>query len=264
MRSGAAGVICLAGLTLAAQSGCAGKPAERLGEFRMRTVTVDRIEYKYQVYLPPGWTQDKTWPVILFLHGAGERGSDGLRQTEAGLPRAIRNDPSRFPAVVVTPQCRERAWWPEPAMEKQAMAALDAAAGEFHGDAARTYLTGLSMGGYGTWSFATHHPDRFAALAVVCGGLRVPPKLIRELEISEQPELSAEDVAKAIGKTPVWVFHGSEDERIPVGESRRIVAALQNAGGRVKYTEYPGVPHNSWDLAYGERDFTPWLFAAKR
>jgi predicted peptidase len=95
--------------------------------FLNRTVTLGGATYRYVVYVPYEWSDDNTWPVVLFLHGAGERGSDGLKQTNVGLPAAIRRHPERFPAVVVMPQCLSNAWWPEPAMEAQALAALDQA-----------------------------------------------------------------------------------------------------------------------------------------
>ncbi len=114
--------------------------------FLDRTVTVATTEYKYQVFVPDNWTSRKKWPLILFLHGAGERGDDGLIQTEVGIGTAIRRNRSRVPAIVVMPQCRKDVWWTDSAMGDVAMAALEHAQKEFHGDTARIYLTGLSMG----------------------------------------------------------------------------------------------------------------------
>src|SRR5437660_8063154 len=133
--------------------------------FLNRTVAVDGVTYRYVVYVPMGWSADQKWPIVLFLHGAGERGDEGLAQSDVGLGKAIRTHPDRFPAVVVMPQCRKNDWWQSPAMEAQALAALDAASKEFNGDADRTYLTGLSMGGYGSWDVASKVPNRFAAVA---------------------------------------------------------------------------------------------------
>src|SRR6266700_4686330 len=118
--------------------------------FLDRTITVAGTEYKFQVFVPDTWTKKQKWPVILFLHGAGERGDDGLVQTQVGIGRAIRMDRSRFPAVVVMPQCRKNVWWSQSPMDDLAMKALEAATKEFHGDPQRTYVTGLSMGGYCT------------------------------------------------------------------------------------------------------------------
>ncbi len=144
-------------------------------------------------------------------------------------------------------------------MEKLALTALDQSLKEFHGDSHRVYLTGLSMGGYGTWYIASRNPGRFAALAPVCGGIRAP-KTVPLPAVSTTSDPYA-DVARKIGTTPVWMFHGSADEVINVDESRQMAAALKANGGNVRYTEYPGVNHNSWDKAYGEPDLIPWLLS---
>src|SRR5712692_1511132 len=221
--------------------------------FINRTVTINGTTYQYQVFVPAGWSSNKSWPVILFLHGAGERGEDGLVQTEVGIGTAIRRSTERFPCIVIFPQCRKNVAWSDPAMEVQTLKALEQTMKEFHGDPQRVYLTGLSLGGYGTWSLAAKYPGKFAALAPVCGGIRSP----------RAPDLAAADgaqdpyaaVAQKIGKTPVWVFHGGADPTVPVEESRKMVEALKAAGGNVKYTEYDGVGHNSWVKAYAEPEF---------
>src|SRR5687767_11241894 len=119
--------------------------------FLNRIVKAGSKSYRYQVYVPPGWSSGQRWPVVLFLHGAGERGDDGLVQTDVGIGRAIRRAAARVPAVVVLPQCRRDLWWTAPEMQDVATAALEASIREFKGDSSRVYLTGLSMGGYGTW-----------------------------------------------------------------------------------------------------------------
>ena len=144
-------------------------------------------------------------------------------------------------------------------MESQVLAALAAAIKEFNGDPARIYLTGLSMGGYGTWSIAAGHPGMFAALVPVCGGIR-PPDAGAPEDGAANPYA---ETAKKIGTTPVWVFHGGADPAVPVTESRKMVEALKANSGNVKYTEYEGVGHNSWDKAYREADLPVWLFAQK-
>jgi predicted peptidase len=207
--------------------------------FLDRTVTVDNTTYRYQVYVPANWTKAKLWPVIFFLHGAGERGDDGLASTQVGIGRAIRLHSERFPAVVVMPQCRKEILWTDPKMEAQAMAALANSMKEFHGDPNRIYLTGLSMGGYGTFSLAAHHPSKFAVAVPVCGGVVWPKDMAHGDPYTE--------TAVKIGKTPVWMFHGEADPAVPVTESQKMNAALKAAGGNVRYTEYPGVGHNSWD-----------------
>ncbi len=142
--------------------------------FLNRTAVVDGVTYKYQVFVPSLWNKKEKWPVILFLHGYGEEGDDGVVQTEVGLATAIRNHVDRFPFVVAMPQCRKKDWWTSPAMEAQALKALDQTIQEFKGDPQRVYLTGLSMGGFGTWAIASAHPGKFAALVPICGGIRLP------------------------------------------------------------------------------------------
>lgn len=233
--------------------------------FVPRSVEVGGVTYLYQVYVPSDWTPEKKWPVIFYLHGAGESGEDGVLQTERGLPVRVRELPD-FPAVVVMPQCRRRTWWGEPAMEAQAFAALDRAMEEFHGDPARVYLTGISMGGYGAWAFAYKYPERFAAVVPVCGGVAArgrrsgitPPDWHPAARAPEDPYT---ETARGIGHVPVWAFHGADDPRVPVSESRKLTAALEAAGGDVRYTEYPGVEHNAWDRAYREDELIPWLLS---
>jgi predicted peptidase len=234
--------------------------------FLDRTVSLHGTTYKYQVFVPEDWSSKQKWPIILFLHGAGERGDDGLLQTDAGLPRAIRMNRSRFPTVVVMPQCLKGSWWPAPEMEEVALAALDAATREFRGDTKRTYLTGLSMGGFGSWDLASRYPGKFAAVVPVCGGIVAPPGLLKvhpELAKTAYPDdpKSYAEVAKKIGKTPVWIFHGADDPTVPPDSSRKLNRALKATGGDVRFTEYEGVGHNSWDKAYAEPDLMPWLLS---
>jgi predicted peptidase len=234
--------------------------------FLDRTLSLHGISYKYQVFVPENWSPKQKWPIILFLHGAGERGDDGLLQTVAGLPHAIRIDRSRFPTVVVMPQCLRESWWPAPQMEEVALAALNAATVEFKGDPKRTYLTGLSMGGYGSWDIASRYPGKFAAVVVVCGGISPPDRLVKlhpELAKTGYPDdpKSYTEVANKIGKTPVWIFHGADDPTVPPDCSRKMNKALKAAGGNVRYTEYAGVGHNSWDKAYAEPDLMSWLLS---
>lgn len=227
--------------------------------FLDRTLSVAGAEFKYQVFVPDDWTPKKNWPVILFLHGAGERGADGLAQTQVGIGRAIRVDRSRFPAVVVMPQCRKDVWWADSKMGDAAMKALEAATKEFHGDPRRTYLTGLSMGGYGSWYLAAKYPGKFAAIVPICGGILHPDASRTHLPDDKTPYTEA---AKKVGSsTPVWIFHGGADPTVPVTESQRMAEAMKALGGEVHYTEYPGVAHNSWDNAYAEPELISWMFS---
>jgi predicted peptidase len=234
--------------------------------FLDRTVSFHGTTYKYQVFLPENWSPKRKWPIILFLHGYGERGSDGLLQTDVGLPHAIRQSRSRFPTIVVIPQCQMDHWWTQREMEDMALAALAAAIKEFKGDPKHTYLTGLSMGGYATWDLASRYPAKFAAVAPICGGIILSQDLLKNFPdlakdaYPDDPKSYAE-VAKKIGKTPVWIFHGAADDTVSVENSRKMNDALKAAGGDVRYTEYPGVGHNSWDKAYAEPELMPWLLS---
>lgn len=234
--------------------------------FLDRTLTLRGVTYKYQVFLPEDWTSREKWPVILFLNGAGERGDDGLEQTDVGIGTAIRTNRSAIRAIVVMPQCRKNSWWTLPPMDDMAMAALNEATKEFHGDLQRTYLTGISMGGFGSWHLAEKYPGRFAAMVVICGGIRPPAharNAIPELAKSSPPDSpkSYADAAQRIGKTPVWIFHGGADDIIPVTESQRMNEAMNQVGAEVHYTEFPGVGHACWDKAYDEPKLFPWLFS---
>jgi predicted peptidase len=231
--------------------------------FQSRSIKLGSVEYQYRVFAPKGWTKKKTWPVILFLHGAGERGDDNTAQTRVGIGPAIQKQEGSFPFVVVLPQCPKDRWWTEPEMQALALKALERTAAEFHADSKRTYLTGLSMGGYGSWMMAANNPKMFSAVAVVCGGVRPPPRL--KLPEAARPSENDADpyaaVAAKIGKVPVWVFHGSADALVPVSESRKMVEVLKANRGNVRYNEYDGVGHNSWDKAYAEAELFPWFLS---
>jgi predicted peptidase len=234
--------------------------------FLDRTITLQGVGYKYQVFVPEDWTPRKRWPVILFLHGAGERGDDGLMETDVGIGTAIRTGRSEIPAIVVMPQCRKKLWWVLPPMDDLAMTALNEATKEFHGDVQRTYLSGISMGGFGAWHLAEKYAGRFAALVVICGGIRPSDhaqKTIPELAKFTPPDSpeSYSAAAARVGKVPVWIFHGAADKIVPVTESQRMSAAMKQVGAEVRYTEYPGVGHASWDKAYDEPKLFPWLFS---
>lgn len=229
--------------------------------FLDRTVSVDGVAYKYQVYVPANYEAVARWPVILFLHGAGERGEDGLLQTQVGLGTAIRRTADRYPAIVVFPQAPRDTNW-QGASARMALAALDRTLAEFRSDPSRVYLTGLSMGGNGSWYLAYHHGDRFAAVAVICGF--VTPRGPFPGIFATGVDSPFEKIAAGLKQLPVWIVHGDADAVVPVEESQRMHAALSAAGAPVHYVELPGVNHNSWDAAYGSAEFSEWLFAQQR
>jgi predicted peptidase len=238
------------------------------GKFLERSITVHGHAYRYRVWLPPHHTKLRRWPVILFLHGSGERGNDNRSQLTVGLPALLASQPSRYRAVVVIPQCLDdREWYGE--MEQQALAALEQSVKEFRGDRRRVYLTGISMGGAGAWYMA-RHPGRFAAVVPVCGEVTrepddpfptEPPRDLGALLRASDPFAV---LAAKIGKTPVWAFHGDKDDVISVEQARRMVAALRARGGNVRYTEYRGVGHNAWERTYDERELPEWLLKQRR
>ena len=232
--------------------------------FLDRTVTVGGRAYHYEVYVPAGYSSQPSWPAILFLHGAGERGDDGLLQTNVGLGAAIRQNASRYPAIVVFPQVpRDSQWVGTPA--DMAVAALQQTLREFHVDPRRVYLTGLSMGGHGTWYVAYRHPELFAAIVPICGWVRDFPQFRGSMPVV--PGDSAQvltNLAQRLGKVPIWIFHGEVDQVVNVGGSREPAAALKAAGADVRYSELLGLNHNSWDAAYGSDEFVRWLFAQQR
>jgi predicted peptidase len=221
--------------------------------------------YHYQVFVPFSYTATQRWPVILFLHGAGERGDDGLLQTQVGLGAALRLSAARFPAIIVFPQApAESLWTGVPA--QMAMAALDETSREFRTDSDRVYLTGLSLGGNGTWYLAYRYPSRFAAIVPICGFVTA----FRAGSGPFTPVVPAdsgapfEALARQLRRVPTWIVHGEVDNVVPVDQSQRAAAALKAAGAPVQYLEVPGTGHNAWDAAYASPMLVSWLFAQHR
>jgi predicted peptidase len=231
--------------------------------FLDRSVTLGRQTYRYQIFVPASYSPAQRWPVILFLHGAGERGSDGYMQTQVGLAPAIRQNPSRFPAIAVFPQAPSESSWTG-AVARMAMAALEQTMGEYQTDPARVYLTGLSMGGNGTWYVAYRNPKRFAAIAPICGWISPGFWKTADPVVPADSGETFSAFGRQLRQTPSWIFHGEVDPVVPAEESRKTFAALRAAGGAVQYTELPGTGHNSWDAAYASPRFWTWLFAQRR
>lgn len=225
--------------------------------FLDRSVVVDGDRYRFQVYVPRGYDGSEVLPVILSLHGIGERGSDGLIQTQIGMGEAIRRYPERYKAIVVFPQTPV-SW--DGLGEKIAMAALDAAMDEYNVDRSRVYLTGLSMGGYGSWYVATRNPDRFAAMVVVCGWVSERDDWQFPPVIDETDDIFSA-VADRLKHIPIWIFHGDADTVVPVEESQNMNLALLTLDADVQYVEFVDVGHNAWDPAYSFGELPRWLFS---
>lgn len=250
-------------LMVALSSACSSTPPRPdRGGFVEREVAVDGRRHRYQVFVPAAGAARGKAPVVLFLHGSGERGNDNRSQLAVGLGPYVRAHAETFPAIVVFPQAPAESEWNQ--LADVVFAQLDAATREFGGDPDRSYLTGLSMGGYGVWELALRQRDRFAALVPVCGGLlhpRRPSMAVTGLEDEADPYAA---VAQRLREMPVWIFHGARDESVPVGYSRQLDAALQAAGARdARYTEFPDADHNSWDATYATPELWTWLFAQR-
>jgi len=202
------------------------------------------VHLSYLLYLPKNYGANpaEKWPFILFLHGRGESGNDLELVKKHGVAKIVekRDD---FPFVVVSPQCPNEDWWPDIADSLDAL--LDDVLPRYSIDLQRVYLTGLSMGGYGTWRLAALRPDRFAAIAPICGG-------------------GDTHWALRLKDIPVWVFHGADDEVVPLSESERMVRALKAAGGNVRFTVYPGVQHDSWTQTYENPELFDWLLQQRK
>ena len=233
-------------------------PNHKVGFVRKTARHADGTDRPYYVWVPLTYTADKKWPVILFLHGAGECGTDGDKVLIQGLPKEIKKRDGKFDFIVVMPQCvslreapkdpakgetsapRHKGGWRD-AEEQLAIDAFKATLKEYSCDADRAYLTGLSMGGYGTFMFALKYPNMFAATVPICGGGVV-------------------NRAGDIAHIPTWVWHGSDDKTVAPDNSRKMVAALvKEKAAEVRYTEVPGVGHNSWDNAYANDEVFKWL-----
>ena len=228
--------------------------------FLNRSIESDGVLRRYMVYVPENWNRNQLWPVILFLHGSGERGQDGMDEIQIGLPQAIRLHPDRWPFVVVMPQVPfSHHHWTDPDMMTMAMEALRVEMKEFHGDPDRTYLSGLSLGGYGVWEIAKTYPHRFAALVPVCGGVFWSYRPDRWREVNSLPA----EYARAVGRTPVWMFHGADDPVVSPRQSQLMFDALKASGGDVRYWAYAGVKHQVWDRAYAEPQLPRWLLAQR-
>jgi predicted peptidase len=209
-------------------------------EEKFERIIAVQAKLNYLLFLPEQYGKDdKQWPLIMFLHGSGESGDDLSLVKKHGPPKLVETKRD-FPFIVVSPQSLRRGW------NADVLAALlDEIIVNYQVDRDRVYLTGLSMGGYGTWSLAAAYPEKFAAIVPICGGG------------------SPED-APRLKDLPIWVFHGAKDEAVPIERSKEMVEAIEAGGGKVKFTIYPEAEHDSWTATYDNPDLYAWLLGQKR
>jgi predicted peptidase len=234
--------------------------ADNRDRFEPRAFQDGDYKLNYRLLKPQTLDATKKYPLVIFLHGAGERGDDNAKQLVHGMNDFASDEiMARYPALVIAPQCPAgEAWGGISRLQKTAtppdqfapalaatLKAVDALRKEFPIDDKRIYITGLSMGGYGTWDALAKRTELFAAAAPICGG----------------GDTAAAGKMKDI---PIWAFHGDQDKTVPPERSREMIEALKAAGGSPKYTEYPGVGHNSWAQTYSDPALYEWLFAQKK
>jgi len=237
----------LNGLLVAALLICLAQDSQ--ADFEQRVITDDTGNHSYTVFVPESYSADKKWPVVLFLHGAGERGNDGKRQLTIGLAPAIKKRQSSFPFIAVFPQCEDTSarylagWLADSPDAKRALKILNQVENDYSIDTSRRILTGWSMGGYGTWSIAAATPSKWQAILPLAGG--------------------GADLAGKLVDVPVWAFHGSEDAAIRPSQSRRTIAALRSAGAEPRYTEISGGKHDITHIVYDTDAVIQWMLDPK-
>ena len=240
-------LVALAGLMLCAGQPGVAKAAESAQYPRSFSREITKtLKLDYLLYLPPGYEEsaEAKWPMILFLHGAGERGSDLEQVKVNGIPRNLQ-DGTNLPFIVVSPQCPKDTDWCDSLMLDGLNALLDELITTCRVDVDRIYLTGLSMGGGGTWKLGAMNAERFAALAPVCG-------------------YGDGEWASRLRRMPIWVFHGALDDVVNPEESQGMVDAINKAGGNVKFTLYPDANHNSWTATYNNPELYDWFLSYTR
>ncbi len=227
-------------------------PGQTAQKFHLERKQV--LDAGYLLFLPKGYGEDpnKRWPFILFLHGAGERGTNVWDIVKNGLTK-VDTQMTNFPFIVVSPQCPTGQMWSDDSL----LALLDEVEGKYAVDTHRVYLTGLSMGGFGTWNLGLSHPDRFAAIAPVCGGGET-------ILLTLDADFDKEQLKK-IRTLGVWAFHGGKDKTVMTEESVRMVNELKKIGCTdVKLTIYPEAQHDSWTRAYAEPELYTWFLQHSR
>ena len=220
----------------------------------------DGKKLPYRLLKPMTVDPNEKYPLVVFLHGAGERGDDNEAQLRHGVPEFLKPENRKdYPCFLIAPQCPAAQKWvdvdwggdthmqPKEPSEpiRLVLGLIDDARKDYPVDPKRVYITGLSMGGFGTWDILARRPDLFAAAVSICGG-------------------ADETTAAKIAKIPIWAFHGAKDGAVKVSRTRNMIEALKKAGGEPKYTEYPDVGHDSWVPAYKDAEMMKWLFAQKK
>ena len=215
-------------------------------EMELNGKNENEIDLKYLFFLPEGYDDDQKskWPLILFLHGIGERGNDLELVKIHGIPKIVETE-KKFPFIALSPQCPADYVWKDEAMQEAVLDLLLKILKNYRVDNNRVYVTGLSVGGYGTWALAAKNPDLFAAAVPICGG-------------------GEPSTARVLKDMPIWVFHGARDEVVLPEESEKMVRALQRVNGKVRYTLYPHAYHDSWTETYANPELYDWLLTHKR
>lgn len=256
---------CLFSLTFCMLVTLSAYAGDKLSFLKKQFTTANGYKLNYRVLYPENYDPARQYPVILFLHGAGERGSDNEAQlVHGGDLFASHATRTQYPAIVIAPQCPADKWWvtykrPSAAGEKRffppaaaitpelsaAKELLDSYIAKGKVDTKRIYVTGLSMGAIGTFDLVCRYPNLFAAASPICGGANL------------------QRLARYKGQTAFSIYHGDSDRTVDVQFSRDAYQALQSAGADVRYKEYPGVDHNSWDNAFAEPDYIGWMYQHK-
>lgn len=219
------------------------------------------VSGRYLLALPEGYDADKRrrWPVVLFLHGIGERGDDLDKIRVHGPPKEIAKG-RRFPFILLSPQCpTDRFWDPE-----TLIGLLNDAERRYRIDRRRESVTGLSMGGFGTWGLAMAQPRRFAAIAPICGGGRTEDVPVLRGATIGRTDFTPDEIGRRLRRLPVFAVHGDADPVVPVQGTRNLVAALRAAGDEVRYLEVPGGGHDVWTDVYAKDEIFDWLLAHHR
>jgi predicted peptidase len=231
-----------------AQDDAMGKANQKQHSFH-HTIS-KKVRANYLLFLPQGYKKGdpKRWPLMLFLHGAGERGTNLNKVAVHGPPKIVKTRPD-FPFIVVSPQCPNGEIWDNDVL----LSLLDEVIGDYQVDATRVYLTGLSMGGFGTWNLGLTYPERFAAIAPICGGGDT-----LKILLADPKKLTA------LKTLPIWVFHGGKDPVVNPEESERMIKALKGIGNIARFTLYPEAGHDSWTEAYNTQELYDWFLQHER